>query len=145
MSEQSPNSIAFDIHFQRGRNGRRELRMGSDSATVPESAGHITRISHLMALAIKLDGMVQRREVRDYAELARLGGVTRARVTQIMNLLTLAPDIQDELLHLPAVANGRDPIRPRQLVPLLRTVNWSEQRKLWEKTRQAFHVVREHV
>ncbi len=38
------------------------------------------------------------KEVRDYADLARLGYVTRARLTQIMNLLLLAPDIQDALL-----------------------------------------------
>jgi hypothetical protein len=37
--------------------------------------------------------MIERGEVRDYADLARLGYVTRARLTQIMNLLLLAPDI----------------------------------------------------
>ena len=35
--------------------------------------------------------------------------VTRARMTQIMNLLNLAPDIQEELLLLPPVTEGRDP------------------------------------
>lgn len=38
--------------------------------------------------------MVDRGEVIDYAEIARLGYVTRARLTQIMNLLLLAPDIR---------------------------------------------------
>jgi hypothetical protein len=51
-----------------------------------------------MALAIKFQAMVERGEVRDYADLARLGYVTRARVTQIMNLLLLAPDIQETIL-----------------------------------------------
>ena len=54
-----------------------------------------------MALAIKFQDMVDRGEVRDYAEIARLGYVTRARLTQIMNLLLLAPDIQEHLLALP--------------------------------------------
>lgn len=40
-------------------------------------------------------------EVRDYAELARLGYVTRARLTQIMNLLLLATDIQEAILFKP--------------------------------------------
>ena len=44
------------------------------------------------------DAYANRREVRDYADVARLGYVTRARVTQIMNLALLAPDIQEELL-----------------------------------------------
>ena len=55
-----------------------------------------------MALAIKLQNMVDCGEVRDYADLARLGYVTRARLTQIMNLLLLAPDIQEHLLSLPS-------------------------------------------
>src|ERR1017187_4734132 len=41
----------------------------------------------------QVPGMVDRGEVRDYADLAQLGYVTRARITQIMNLLHLAPDI----------------------------------------------------
>ena len=62
----------------------------------------IPRITRLMALAIKLQNMVDCGEVRDYADLARLGYVTRARLTQIMNLLLLAPDIQEHLLSLPS-------------------------------------------
>ena len=58
----------------------------------------IPRITRLMALAIKFQDMVDRGEVRDYADLARLGYVTRARMTQIMNLLNLAPDIQEQIL-----------------------------------------------
>jgi len=59
----------------------------------------IPRITRLMALAIKFQDMVDRGEVRDYAEIARLGYVTRARMTQIMNLLNLAPDIQEQILR----------------------------------------------
>jgi len=51
-----------------------------------------------MALAIRFDDLIRRGEVRDYADLARLGHVSRARITQIMNLLNLAPDIQERLL-----------------------------------------------
>jgi hypothetical protein len=54
--------------------------------------------------------------VTDYADLARLGHVTRARVTQIMNLLNLAPDIQEELVFLPKTIRGRDP-HPRAAPP----------------------------
>lgn len=54
---------------------------------------------------------------RAAAGLARLGHVTRARVTQIMNLLNLAPDIQEEILFLPRTLKGRDPIRERHLRP----------------------------
>jgi hypothetical protein len=47
--------------------------------------------------------------------LADLGHVTRARVCQIMNLLQLAPDIQEAILFLPRVEGGRDPIKERRL------------------------------
>lgn len=56
------------------------------------------RVTRLMALAIKFQDMVDRGEARDYADLTRLGYVTRARLTQIMNLLLLALDIQAEIL-----------------------------------------------
>ena len=56
----------------------------------------IPRITRLMALAIKFQSMVDRGEVRDYADIARLGYVSRARLTQIMNLLLLAPGVREE-------------------------------------------------
>ena len=62
--------------------------------------------------------------VRDYADLARLGHVTRARVMQIMNLLLLAPDIQEEILMLPRASAGRDPISERQIRPTVVMPDW---------------------
>ncbi len=61
-----------------------------------------------MALAIRFERLIQAGEVADYAELARLGHVTRARITQIMNLRLLAPDIQERLLFLPRIEGGRE-------------------------------------
>src|ERR1700680_2853932 len=80
------------------------------------AAPRIPRITRLMALAIKFQDMVDRGEVCDYADLARLGYVTRARLTQIMNLLHLAPDIQEQLLF----AVGTPTIlRERELRPVV--------------------------
>jgi hypothetical protein len=67
-------------------------------------AGRVPRIARLMALALRFEHLVQSGTVRHYAELARLGQVSRARVTQIMNLLHLAPDIQEAILFLPRYA-----------------------------------------
>jgi len=82
----------------------------------------------ITTLAIKFDQAVRDREVTDDAELARLGHVTRARMTQIMNLLHLAPDIQEALLFLPPVEKGRDPVTERELRAVVAAVNWAEQR-----------------
>jgi predicted NACHT family NTPase len=86
-----------------------------------------------MALAIKLDGLVRQRVVPDYAALARLGHVSRARVAQIMNLLLLAPDIQEQLLFLPETLHGRDAIHLRQLQPIALLPDWSAQRPRWRR------------
>ena len=95
--------------------------------------GNAPRISKLMALAIRFDGLLRRGEVRDYADLARLGYVSRARITQIMNLLNLAPDIQEALLFLPRTLKGRDSIRERDVRPIAAVSHWHRQRKMWRK------------
>ena len=94
----------------------------------------IPRITRLMALAIKFQGMVDRGEVRGYADLARLGYVTRARITQIMNLLNLAPDIQEEILDLAASAEN-SALAERQIRSITKIVPWVPQRKAWIDSR----------
>lgn len=96
--------------------------------------GRIPRVSRLMALAIKFDGLIRDGTIADQSELARLAHVTQPRMTQIMNLLNLAPDIQEELLFLPRVTNGRDPIHEKMLRPIAAHVSWKEQRELWRVT-----------
>lgn len=107
------------------RNARRDQ--------VSQPRGRLPRTTRLMALAIKFRGMLDRREIRDCAEIARLGYVTRARMTQIMDLLTLAPQIQEELLFLPKVFVGRDPIVERDLRKIARVPLWRQQRRLWKQ------------
>lgn len=124
------------IHFGRAPRGRKELRRGeAPPAPPPPVFGRVPRIARLMALAIRMQRLVESGEVRDYAELARLGHVTRARMTQIMNLLNLAPDIQEEILFLPPVEFGRDPIRELQLRPITLVPDWRKQRQMWQKLR----------
>ena len=97
--------------------------------------GRVPRVSRLMALAIKFDGLLRSGAVRDQAELAEFGHVSRARVTQIMNLSLLAPDIQEELLHLPLSNGGRDPIRERMIRPIAAVPDWRKQRIMWEEVK----------
>ena len=95
-----------------------------DQVSAARCLARIPRITRLMALAIKFETMVERGEVRDYADLARLGYVTRARLTQIMNLLLLAPDIQFRILH----AVMGDVPGERLLRRVVSQVLWSQQR-----------------
>ena len=88
-----------------------------------------------MALAIRFDQLIRAGEVRDFAEIARLGHVTRARVTQVMNLLHLAPDIQEAILLLPRVEIGRGALTERDLRPIAAISDWRKQRTSWERLR----------
>ena len=99
----------------------------------PKLGGRIPRITRLMALAIKLDGYLRDGVVADYAELARAGHVTRARITQIMDLNLLAPDIQAAILTLPRTISGRDPIRERHVRPITKIASWRTQRDRWRR------------
>ncbi len=88
-----------------------------------------------MALAIHLQHEIDEGRIADFAEIARLSQVTRARVTQIMNLNMLSPDIQEELLDLPLTTRGRDPIRERAIRSIYALPNWRMQRRVWEDIR----------
>ena len=61
------------------------------------------------------------------------GWVTSARITQIMNLLQLAPDLQEALLFLPRTERGRDPHILTDLQPIAALLDWRKQRLLWQR------------
>jgi hypothetical protein len=84
-----------------------------------------------MALAIRFDKLIRDGVVADYSELARSGHVTRARVSQVMSLLHLAPDIQEAVLFLPRTERGRDPLVLRDLLPIAAGPDWRQQRRMW--------------
>ncbi len=127
-------TVATTIHFQARRRGHKELRTGQPALQVgPE---RVPRVARLLALAIRLAGMVRVGTVRDFAELARLGGVTRARITQIMNLVHLAPDIQEEVLFLSGGQRGTGAILLAHLQPIAAELDWRRQRCLWRALRR---------
>ncbi len=97
------------------------------------ATGRVPRVARMLALAHKIDGMIRAGEFRDLADAARAVDVTRARMTQIMNLLLLAPKIQEAILDLPPVTNGRDPISERALRRIVVHVNWEKQMVAWGK------------
>lgn len=69
--------------------------------------------------------------VKDYVEMTRLRQVSRARITQIMDLLLLAPDIQEAILFLPKTVVGHDPIKLKHLQPICLEMDWGRQRERW--------------
>lgn len=126
-------TVTKQIHF--AIKGHRKVAKRGAAPEPSEPAGRTPRVSKLMALAIRFDQLIRDGKVTDQSELARLAHVTQPRMTQIMNLLHLAPDIQEEILNLPALYEGRDSTTERDLRPITRLANWNKQRMMWEKLR----------
>ncbi|MBL8822429.1 MAG: hypothetical protein JNJ77_07575 [Planctomycetia bacterium] len=119
----------WNVSFETHRKGQRVMTTRMPSPVIPE--GRIPRISRLIALAHHLERLVVTGVVKDYAELARLGHVSRARISQIMNLLLLAPDIQEAILFLPKTTLGHDPIKLKHLQSICLVKEWEKQRERW--------------
>jgi hypothetical protein len=121
-----------DTHFHKKRDGKR-IVLAEGKAPQPKRPpiGRLPRITRYMALAIYYEDLIRKGHVHDYAEIATLGHVTRARVTQIMNLRLLAPNIQEELITQDRVINGRDSLSLRQLQTIALDNDWKSQRQKW--------------
>jgi hypothetical protein len=115
----------------------REFTPGESPAPVQSPVQRVPRVSRLMALAIRFEQLLQEGSIGSYADLARLGRVTPARVSQIMALRQLAPDIQEELLFLPLVERGRGSIHMWQVLPIAGLLSWPAQRRRWRALRSS--------
>ncbi len=125
-------TIECEVHFDRKGRGSRKVLETGPSPFRPAEPGRVPRVARLMALALRCEGLLRSGAVENQTEIARLGHVTRARVSQILNLLNLAPDIQEAILDLPRTLAGRDAVILRQVLPIASTMEWAKQRGMWE-------------
>ena len=123
--------IKYPLDFWANKRSQRESKVTVHSSRADSQMASVSipRIARLLALAIRFDGLLRAEKFRDYAELARLGRVTRARMTQIMKLLNLASDIQEQILFLPNL-NG---LNERNLRRIVSRIDWNEQRRMFQK------------
>ena len=128
--------VSGKVHMVRVANGRKLLVEGQRPSTRTPPVGRVPRIARLLALAIRLEELVRTDIVRDDAELARLGQVSPARISQIVGLNVLAPDIQEEILFLPPTLRGRDPLREQHVRPITAVLHWPAQRRMWRNLQQ---------
>jgi hypothetical protein len=127
MSE--AQTIHRRVRFHAGRE-----QMGADgNPQGKRPRSRIPSVAKLLALGIQMEHLVDTGQVVDYAELARLRQVSRARITQITHLTLLAPDIQEAILFLPPIRSGRDPITERDLRPIAAEPDWAKQREMWSR------------
>jgi hypothetical protein len=128
------DEIQVGATFHKKRVGKHIAMVEGPPPTVPERPkGRLPRITRYMALAIYYEDLIRQGHVHDYAEIATLGHVTRARVTQIMNLRLLAPDIQEQLLVLPRLKCGRDSKSLSEFQKIALTTCWYSQRRQYAR------------
>ncbi len=126
---------SFHLADISGRKGgfRRSLRVGAEPTPptpAPQPVGRVPRIARLMALAIRCEQLLRSGAVPDASALARLAHVCQPRMTQILNLTLLAPDIQERLLFLDPVEEGKPEVSEKGLRKLCAEMAWGRQRML---------------
>lgn len=116
----SPRSVMkFDF--------RRKAKGSNDA---PEPIRSSNRLCRLMALAIRFEDMLRTGEVVDYSDLATRYGVDRGRVSRVMHLRLLAPDLQEQLLSVSAVPEH---LSLKHVMPVCKISSWKVQRERFKK------------
>jgi hypothetical protein len=105
--------------------------------TTKASSSRIPRVARLLALARQIDDSVRSGMVCSYAAAARLGHVSRARMSQILSLLNLAPDLQEQVLFLQRPVRSRTGPVLRQVLHVAAALDWDEQRRRWRRLQHA--------
>jgi hypothetical protein len=133
MTDASQLEIQFSL--------RPKLGTAINSPDARPAEGRLPQITRVLALAIHFDEMIRRGQVKDFADIGRLSCLCRERVSQIMRLTSLAPDIQVELLYLPPTPTGRFPISETAVRKIANLLSWHDQREQWRQLKRACALV----
>ncbi len=123
----------FKILFETSSSSHCRQRVGAPKPKKSSAPAKLPHITKLMALAIRLEHLLATGQVKDQAEIARTAGITRARVTQNINLTQLAPDIQEAILNLEPTTDYVPRYREREVRTIAIITNWEKQRLLWRR------------
>jgi hypothetical protein len=129
----SPLEIQFQLR------PKLDVTMPGAEAQRP-SSGRLPQLTRVLALAIYFDNMIRQGEAKDYAHLGRLSCLCRERVSQILRLNYLAPDIQMELLYLPPTPSRRYPISETAVRRIASFLSWPDQRREWAALKSQYNL-----
>ncbi len=120
------------------KSGKRTAKTIVEAGTQPEQPTpvRLPRITKMMALAIRLDHLIKCGQVTDQAELARVGRVSRARLTQIMDLNLLAIDIQEQILFWDETFCAHLNYPEHMFRRIAANFDWKQQRKMMLKLKE---------
>ncbi|WAM28326.1 hypothetical protein [Myxococcus sp. NMCA1] len=117
---------------------RSKVRFREGARPLPrEAARRPAHVARMLALAHHVESAIARGLVASAADVAGQLGFTRARVTHLLDLQLLAPDIQEEVLFLKAV-EGKEPLSERSLRAIAHAGRWVEQRERWREVKASF-------
>ncbi len=142
-NSKNPPRVEFQVHFQTGYRGRRHLRKGASSKEPEHLYEDLPRLTRLLALAHRWNHLIEEGVVANHAEIARMMGLSRARVTQIMGLLNLAPYILEEIFFLKRGEKAEPAVPERAIRQIIQLPLWNDQRILWRKLQdERFHLTK---
>ena len=122
-----PRVVTGQLHRVQRGHGKRFV-----SEPPPGPVRRPARVAVMLALAHKIQDAIDRGTVRDRAEVARRLGFTRARITHLLDLTLLAPDLQERILVLEAI-DGVEPMSERALREVAHAGRWGAQRTAWDE------------
>jgi len=111
------------------------FRIGNQKAKHNElpNSGSIPRVKRLLALAYHYDRILAENPKMSQNMLSSLLPITRARLTQIMNLNLLSTRIKNEIMNLPNTTKGKDPISTKSVIIIVQELDWERQEEMWKK------------
>jgi hypothetical protein len=135
MSEEKPSPAGtgvqvFEGKLHRARRGHGKTFVEGPPQLPPEPVRRPARVAVMLALAHKIQQAIDRGAVRDRAEVARRLGLTRARITQLVDLSLLAPDLQEQFLFAESI-DGVEPMSEQKVRAV--AGSWVEQRRKWPR------------
>lgn len=120
------------VTFPKNRVGKYIAKVeGPLPTTLERPEGRLPPIARYRALASDYTECIHQGLVPHYAEIATLGHATRGRVSQIMNLRLLVPEIDEKRITKNRVIEGRDSRSLYQFQQSAGGNNGKNQRKEW--------------
>ncbi len=115
----SGSTVRFKVAFraQKLRDGKAvRIEEAGETPAEPQATPkpQATRIARMLALAYFVERQIEVGAIKDYADAARRLGVSRARMSQVVDLVNLAPSVQERILGgdiMIAERNLRGPLR----------------------------------
>ena len=121
----------YAVSFSTVQHGRLQIASRTRPSR-PQPVGRVPRVARMLALAHHFDRLIAQGVVKDYAEIARLTQLSRARVTQIMTLKFLAPAIQEEIAWLPN-SRKKDGLLEKDVRRIALMPEWEQQQNHWQR------------